>query len=1346
MAIEVQSFAGTSLISGTGYFAWLGVDDAPFSRQVQSVFHRPPGRHPNLVRTQQQEHTFPLHVTITSGSLQTQRDALAGLFRKGVTGDLIVKFDESLRKLSCTVTRVLPYDKSANQFTAILTAPDPRWKSSLSSTFNNGGIQFSGDLINDTLRSAGDEGDGIAPIDGGSTGIWQGTTNLCDNGSIETTTDGWSTFGTNGIAKTSLISKFGSSSLLVSYGNNANLARHDNGGIGISFGAGRTYIFSAWVYLPSGWDGGDVRVRAVGLGSNVTESDYQDADGTLTDTWQHVQCVGLVTSADTGGIRLQALGTPSGGKLMAIDGVQIEEVSGAALLKTGTPFVETDGASASRDAARVQVNARDMEEAEGWRAFRVRLDWVSDETNTKPDAYLMSWEVDASNRIDLRYDDATETFIGRRSNSGSDDTVSVAATVSRQQFFTVVFAWESGELKLSVDGSAFTTASTSAGTPDLSSAPLLDIGNRGGASQLGGDVVWAVGGNGTLTDTDAENFHLDGGGAGNLLKMTEQLDDTGTWARTGTNPPTLFSTDTENDPDGNATAEVFDFGTTQSVLRQSSIGLANGTTYNLSVYCKIEDAGGALNLNLNVDNGSSSLAVADDGSWHRVNVDAVAGASDLFDIEINPAASRRIALWGAQVTEGSGVQDYGRVSAGNDPPVDFEAAAQKDFEWDGSGLGDAGSTSFKLFNSGNTTEDQAVFTVKPTAAKAASASWIYKREVVVANRVKNVFSDYAIELTDGGWDHATEVGAGRSLSSGNDVRVLVDGVEVPRWDGGGSSTSWNDSGTKIWANLNLSAALIAEKSAQTLPSDGGEWLVHKGTAGWPENGAFLIEDEVVEYTGKTATSFLNVSRGARGTSSAGHSDGTPMYFVEHRVQIVYGWTGSGAPEDNDDRQPMIDLDDSTNTTHVWADFAHATDPRSMQWSRSLVESDTFQDRILAATGSPADELTFYYNNLGAQPGKPNFNAWTRPIPSGTGSSGGDVVDATVTGTGFNLYLGFGGGNAGALDLGLYGVSSDGAEFLIANKGLVDDGAQDFDASSTAYSLQFRARSFIAAQAPFGAEGTHGEIASPGATILRQPFIVPSSSGKTATVLGISMLLRHAGSSSTDSVLTVSLSKSDGADSPTYNQIASKQETITFGVGAGSLVGNSTFLEAAFEFDTPVVVTPGDTLYIELEWDSGTDVSDIEWYQYLQSYAGASEVYDFRVYSRTLDFDEAAGQLDEQEITIDDLSVYLSSSGVPYVGFGSQESAYFLDGTLTNTTTGQSVALYGAVDVDDVIEVDVDLRRVKNLTTGQRVPFMATLSDKDRWIDLEAGDNAFTYTEDGLVSVELAATYSHRWEA
>jgi hypothetical protein len=52
------------------------------------------------------------------------------------------------------------------------------------------------------------------------------------------------------------------------------------------------------------------------------------------------------------------------------------------------------------------------------------------------------------------------------------------------------------------------------------------------------------------------------------------------------------------------------------------------------------------------------------------------------------------------------------------------------------------------------------------------------------------------------------------------------------------------------------------------------------TAGASAAGHIKIEDEIIEYTGKTGTTFTGCTRGTCGTTAAAHTNGKGVVFID----------------------------------------------------------------------------------------------------------------------------------------------------------------------------------------------------------------------------------------------------------------------------------------------------------------------------------------------------------------------------------------------------------------------------------------------------------------------------------
>ncbi|MGE3858112.1 MAG: hypothetical protein AB7G21_14230, partial [Dehalococcoidia bacterium] len=128
MVISIEQWNGHDL-NDASYRAWLAVEDAPYSQETNLIVHAPIVGAPMVVGTRVRSRTLPVHVQLLGADLAVAWETLNQWFRPGARGELLVSFGAVSRALDCRVQRVLPYDGSANVFTVILLAPDPRWRS-----------------------------------------------------------------------------------------------------------------------------------------------------------------------------------------------------------------------------------------------------------------------------------------------------------------------------------------------------------------------------------------------------------------------------------------------------------------------------------------------------------------------------------------------------------------------------------------------------------------------------------------------------------------------------------------------------------------------------------------------------------------------------------------------------------------------------------------------------------------------------------------------------------------------------------------------------------------------------------------------------------------------------------------------------------------------------------------------------------------------------------------------------------------------------------------------------------------------------------------------------------------
>ena len=320
-----------------------------------------------------------------------------------------------------------------------------------------------------------------------SAGIWTGTANLTPNGGFEAGISGWSA-----------VSATLSASSDACYGAGALQVVTTGSGQGASLSSSVVTTVSQ-THTGSAWVKGNGVVRLELEERTAADAVVGTSNGTTTPlegTWRR-----LTVSRAFGGTgaraRLRVIGQSATATIL-VDGVQLEQQVMA------TPYVETNGASATRSGARIRMPSGYLDPAQGWVAARVRTGWGN---AAEPGlARILDWRDSGTLYLSLYYDTALDSFAIRRTNGVTTGTALVPTALTPFDRHTVIAAWTSAGVRISVDGGAFTSSST-AGVPALV-ATLIDIGSQSGGSEfLNGDVIWLATGVGTLTDTDARVLH-----------------------------------------------------------------------------------------------------------------------------------------------------------------------------------------------------------------------------------------------------------------------------------------------------------------------------------------------------------------------------------------------------------------------------------------------------------------------------------------------------------------------------------------------------------------------------------------------------------------------------------------------------------------------------------------------------------------------------------------------------------------------------------------------------------------------------------------------------------------------
>lgn len=354
--------------------------------------------------------------------------------------------------------------------------------------------QFSGNELTDATRANAFQGDGLT--DDSSYGIWPATTNQVTNGSFVTNTTGWASVSST-IARVTTEGKFGSTALRIITSNATGTEGAQANAVTTGVASGDIWSASAWIKGTSGT--ARIRIREYSnAGGTTLITTHSSADVTITSSWQRITITSTALNAAVASLRLEVSTNSQQNITFYIDGCQLEEKTYA------TPYVETDGASASRSAARIQMPAGLLNATQGWFAARFRMG----HSNTQNSSYdrLLYWYTDANNAISVRYNNTNDTFGTYRVGAGTAGTAETGAqTFSAGTMYTLIGAWDATNVKVSINGAAFTSAGSSV-VPTMTVA-AFDVGSTGTIDQLSGELMWCACGTGALTDGNAATIN-----------------------------------------------------------------------------------------------------------------------------------------------------------------------------------------------------------------------------------------------------------------------------------------------------------------------------------------------------------------------------------------------------------------------------------------------------------------------------------------------------------------------------------------------------------------------------------------------------------------------------------------------------------------------------------------------------------------------------------------------------------------------------------------------------------------------------------------------------------------------
>jgi len=256
-----------------------------------------------------------------------------------------------------------------------------------------------------------------------------------------------------------------------------------------------------------------------------------------------------------------------------------------------------------------------------------------------------------------------------------------------------------------------------------------------------------------------------------------------------------------------------------------------------------------------------------------------------------------------------------------------------------------------------------IFKIKPTAAKTGGIAYrifrAWHNPLNVANPART------IDLTNNAWDHAAEVAAGQAQADGDDIVVYVDGRKAPRWIEGNNTTTCQvfvtlDFDPQIKLTLEGSIAASGAITEINFEKTSANYAGLRKLA-TKRNYMIIIGTEIFTFTQITPEDFQvggTITRAAKTSSMAAHSDGDNVYWIQYDIWIGYGNASMTAPVQDESEKPILDLANTTSTSWKWLEFYDITHLRPGEWKPLIkrgIAPKVYTGSHLA-TADPATEM------------------------------------------------------------------------------------------------------------------------------------------------------------------------------------------------------------------------------------------------------------------------------------------------------------------------------------------------------------------------------------------------------
>jgi hypothetical protein len=308
--------------------------------------------------------------------------------------------------------------------------------------FSRGGTYYARSRISPNDREATVAGGWREEDDAAGLTLIRAATNLVTNPNFETDTTGWGTAGSNTIERTAARSLYGSYALKCTYADVNTL---------VFYTATLTvadYVFSAWVWVPNTWDGGNIYISAGGLSGSTDVVLAQWSTGDPTGAWTYVATRITPDAGDlTGGIWIRFSSAPTAGRHIYVDGALLINAAYPIPSFDGdTPGATWSGTAHNSTSSIATGGSCSLTNPLSVSAGAVGIWYTPAADQDGPTRYLFS-----EGSIEAYFNAADNKFY---LTDGTNTISTAAQTFSADEEIFLAFVWASSRLEIYVDGAS----------------------------------------------------------------------------------------------------------------------------------------------------------------------------------------------------------------------------------------------------------------------------------------------------------------------------------------------------------------------------------------------------------------------------------------------------------------------------------------------------------------------------------------------------------------------------------------------------------------------------------------------------------------------------------------------------------------------------------------------------------------------------------------------------------------------------------------------------------------------------------------------------------------------------